>query len=85
MSKEVIKLCVLKDRREISEWGFSWEVSNASSVDFQSINVTALVGSFWPSSKYWCSSSREQGSHLALFGRHFTVFGALSESPAPNY
>ena len=26
-----------------------------------------------------------QGSHMALFGRHLSVSGALSPSPAPNY
>ena len=42
---------------------------------FESRQTTALA---------WCLR-REQGTHMALFGRRFAVFGALSPSPVPNY
>ena len=46
MSKEVSKLCMLKVRRSMSEF------STASSVDFESVNISVFVGSCWPFVRY---------------------------------
>ena len=69
------------DRPDLGKIRSPEEAMAASTVDVESGMFEVVT----PRRPMMPDDEAVQGSQLALFGRHLTVFGALSESPAPNY